>query len=37
MDDIVKGLCDKIKLLNINYKIIVFRNVILKKNWMGKF
>lgn len=32
MDDITKGLHDKIKLLNINYKIIVFRNVILKKN-----
>ena len=31
MDDIIKGLHDKIKLLNINYKIIVFINVILKK------
>ena len=33
MDDIIKGLHDKIKLLNINYKIIVFRNVILKKKF----
>ena len=31
MDDIIKILHDKLKLLNINYKIIVFRNVILKK------
>ena len=31
MDDIIKDLHDKIKLLNINYKIIAFRNVILKK------
>ena len=31
MDDIIKGLHDKKKLLNINYKIIVFRNFILKK------
>ena len=30
MDDTTDGLQDKIKLLNINYKIIVFRNVILK-------
>ena len=36
MDDIIKGLHDKIKLLNINYKIIVFRNVILKKfKWIN--
>ena len=29
MDDTIDGLQDKKKLLNINYKIIVFRNVIL--------
>ena len=28
MDDIIDGLQDKIKLFNINYKIIVFKNVI---------
>ena len=29
MDDIIDGLPGKIKLLNINYKIIIFRNIIL--------
>ena len=29
MDDIFDDLQDKTKLLNINYKIIVFRNIIL--------
>ena len=29
MDDTIDGLQNKTKLLNINYKIIVFRNVIL--------
>jgi len=35
IDDTIDGLQDKIKLFNINYKIIVFRNVILNNYLNG--
>ena len=37
MDDIIDGLQDKIKLFNINYKIIVFENVMLNNYLTDKF